>query len=53
MDEDLVAQLVSKCKDLTLAQVVESTRVCKMNCNLFGDNHDWDAVFEPLRAAID
>ena len=53
MDEDLVQRLVEKGEELTLRQVVESTRYCKMNCNLFGDNPGWKEFFQPLKAAID
>jgi hypothetical protein len=53
MDEEQVRLMVERGEDLTLGQIVESTRVCKMNCGLFGDPPGWKELFQDLSACVD
>lgn len=53
MDQALVDRLVNQGEDLTLGQVVESVRYCKMNCGLFGDPPGWSELFGNLTSAVD
>lgn len=53
MNKQLVQRLVEKGENLTLGQVVDSTRVCKMNCGLFGNPPGWKELFDDLRRTVD
>lgn len=52
MDEKLVKLYVEQGEDLTLSELVENARHCQMNCNLFGNNQEYNHLEKELIKAV-